>query len=211
VALLLDACPVCRQTLDASVLAQSPALCPGCGTDLAPFIELTGRAEHYARLGLEWLSRGRVDVAREVARRLKSLHSDPGTGYSELLARLAVIDGDIESAERALIHIEGAAREDIAASLDTARLNVRRARELYNYALSAAREGNHSGAAESLARAVELAPREAALWQLKAKVDLKAGLWTRLYDDLGALDACGVRPAQLTGVERLLPALPEAV
>lgn len=208
---VFDACPVCRQTLDDSVLAKSPPLCPGCGTDLTQFIELARRGSHYARLGLEWLARGRTAVAREVVHRLRTLQSDPGPEYDELAARLAVLDGNAELAQHHLAGLSPDLRGALEAQLESTQRGARRARELYNYALSAARSGSLSQAAEHLVLAARLSPAEPAIWQLKAKVDLKAGLWSRLYDDLRTLDQLGARPRELAGAERLLPPLPEAV
>jgi uncharacterized protein HemY len=203
----LEACPVCRQALDEQALAQRPPLCPGCGTDLAPYVELAGRTRHYIALALELLARGDTRTARQVVDGVRRLDAEPGPQFAELTARLALAEGDPQSAQALLPSLPADVRIDIERELGTARLHAERARELYNYALSLARQGAVGPAADKLSLAVQLAPREARIWALKAKVDIRAGRWDSAYRDLSWLDELGARPAQLAGAERLLPPL----
>src|SRR5207237_9630868 len=91
---------------------------------------------------------------------------------------------------------EAGSTAELARQVAEAQAARRQACELYNSALSAAREGRYRAAAEQLARAAQHDPAEPRLWQLKLKADLKARLLARCYADLAALDRLNARPPE---------------
>lgn len=201
-----DACPVCRGTLEDSLLAQASPRCPHCDTDLKPYLELAARSGELLAQAAEMLARGDADLAAEVVARLPLLVADPGPLYWELAARLAISRRDWESAAALAAKVPGPLAGEIASQLERARQGQRSARELFNYALSCARRGEYLVASDSLEQALHYAPDDPALWRLKLKVDLKAGRQAQALADLAGLDRLGARPAEFAGVEKLLAA-----
>jgi hypothetical protein len=198
----LGACPLCRSTLDEP--AQAVTACPSCGADLRPYIALQERTEHYLRLAQELTGRGEAAVALGILEQLPHLGETDPRRVSELRFRIALAQGELEQAGEILDGMDGAPLE-LQAELQT-RLHLRHtAQELYNYALGAARQERFEAAADALERAVRHDPGEAALWQLKLKVDLKCERFERCYRDLEALDRMNARPAQYQRLEALLP------
>jgi hypothetical protein len=201
--LLLDACPLCRTTLHGG-----EEQCPSCGSDLLPYLAAAQRAQDLIGLVRDLLSRGETERAAALLPRLNQLSGLDPALLTELQAQLALARGDSAEALRLadqLAKARGAlaARiRDGAAEQQQARL---RAYELYNNALGAARRGAALAAAEQLARAVQLEPREPRLWLLKLKADLKARLFSRCYADLAALDRLAARPPEFARLEALLP------
>ena len=197
----LGACPLCRTAID----AESAAVCPGCGADLSPYRTLLDRAGHYLDLAGELIVRGETGQARLVLEQVQQIADlDPGT-IAVLQARLELAEGNLEAASETLAQLKGRAADELEQELKV-RLELRRtARELYNYALNAARQGQFEVAAEALARSVRHDPQDAELWKLKLKADLKCGRFERCYRDLAALDAMKARPSEYACLEELLP------
>ncbi len=202
-----DACPVCRGTLDDSLLASPSPRCPHCDTDLTPYVSLAGRAAELLTLAAEMLSRGDDDLAEEVVARLPQLIPEPGPQYWELAARLAVSKRQWDSARALSAKLPPELAAEISRLTGLVERNRRSAKELFNYALTCARRGEYRVASDSLAAAVDYDPDNADIWRLKLKVDLKAQRYQQCYSDLAGLDRLGARPAEFAGIEKLLPAV----
>jgi hypothetical protein len=198
----LNACPLCRAVLEDD---GQGGTCPSCGGDLRPFVELAGRAKEHFALASQLVSAGRLTEAREILDILPQLAELPQGALAALRARLLLQEDRLEEAGEQVALCEepeaGVLRDELGW-----RINARRtAQEMYNSALSAARRGEMAVSAEELARAVLHVPSEAALWQLKLKVDLKCSYFNRCYEDLSALDRLGSRPSEFAQLEQLLP------
>lgn len=198
----LSACPLCREVLPDD---PAPASCPGCGAALAPYRELLARAQMYIQLCRELLSRGDSAQALNIIGQLQAIADVDERQVAELQCRAALLEGKLESAGLWLDRCAPAVRESLRQDLRARQHQQNTARELYNYALTAARRGEHRLAAEELQRATALDPQEPALWRLKLKADLKCGYFQRCYADLQHLDDAGARPAEYRLLERYLP------
>lgn len=180
-------------------------VCPSCGADLTAFVDLEARAAQYVRTCREMLSRGEAEAARVVLQQLPAIAEPDPSDMAELGCRLALLDGDFENAAVLLAQCAPQAAGQLSSELELRSRLHQAAREQFNYALSAARRAEFSLAAEQLSHAVEYAPREAGIWRLKLKTDLKCGYFNRCYDDLRALDSLNARPEQFAGIEQQLP------
>jgi hypothetical protein len=196
----LDACPLCRSTL-----APGAQSCSSCGADLTAYYDLARLTSQYLSLAREMLSRGEVDGAREIISRLPSLSGVDSSEMAELTALLALVEGRYAEAAQLAGQCEPARAEQLLSEAEVGLERQRRARESYNYGLTAARDGAYSAAADYLRRAAEEDPHEAAIWQLKLKVDLKARRYFECYRDLAALDRLNARPHEFLHLEALLP------
>lgn len=203
VAVVLDACPVCRATLDGA-----PVACPACSSDLRVYRELAGRASELIALAREQLARGDSSLAREVALRLPQLVNDPGPAYYALAAHVALRDGRADEARLLAARADPTERQVLEQLSGDRQTDVEGAREQYNYALTAARAGRFDTAARHLDAALRMTPDAAEMWQLRLKVDLKRTAWPQVYADLAELDRLEARPSEFVGLERLLPVLP---
>jgi tetratricopeptide (TPR) repeat protein len=201
----LDACPVCRATLEGA-----PASCPSCGSDLHVYRDIADRSAQLIGAAREWLARGRSDLAHEVVRRLPQLAADLGPEYYNLAARVAIAEGREDEARMHLAQLPVADRALLAPSVELISELTGIAREEYNFALTAARAGRYEIAARHIARASELEPGDALIWQLKLKLDVKLGQWQAVYRDLHEVDRLGVRPEWAADLERILPPLAPA-
>ncbi|MCC7479226.1 hypothetical protein IT575_12310 [bacterium] len=202
-----DACPVCRGTLEDSMLLGAAPRCPHCDTDLSPYLNLLSRAGELLELAARMLERGDDDLAEEVVARLPQLLPDPGPQYWELAARLAISRRQWDSARALAGRLSPELRGEIERLTALVERNRRSARELFNYALTCARRGEYRVASDSLAAAADYDPDNADIWRLKLKVDLKAGRWQQCYSDLAGLDRLAARPQEFAGIEKLLPAV----
>src|SRR5688572_13324720 len=124
----LEACPVCRATLDGE-----PASCPSCGSDLSVYRDIANRSLELISAAREWLARGRSDLAHEVIRRLPQLVSDLGPEYHSLAARVAIAEGRESEAQQHLRHLPSDEREALGTSLHTISALTNTAREEYNF------------------------------------------------------------------------------
>lgn len=203
----LSACPLCRAVLSAEDGAQQGPACPSCGADLTAFTNLEARAAQYVRTCRELLARGEIEAARIILQQLPAIAELDPREVAELSCRLALLDGDYALAAALLAQCAPQAAGQLSSELELRSGLHQTAQELYNYALSAARRGEFSLAAEHLLHAAGYAPQESAIWRLKLKADLKCGYFTRCYEDLRALDSLNARPEQFAGIERQLPAL----
>jgi len=201
----LDACPLCR-----TLLTEGAKTCPGCGADLSPYYNLEELRTRYLSFARELLSRGELEQARGIFEGITQLISTDDPAWHELATRLALADGDFAVAEELADKCAGQVAKQLHEEINVQRANRIAARELYNYGLTAARSGAFACAAEQLARAVVLEPDDAAIWQLKLKVDLKQQDFTRCYEDLHALDRLTARPVEYHRLEELLPPLVQA-
>lgn len=182
--------------------------CPHCAGDLSVYFDLKQRAVALAAVARQQLSRGETQAARSAIEHLAKLAAPAEVDMAPLRARLALLEGEAEQAAEYAAHCEPAEREELqrqAALLSDSR---RRARELYNYALTCARRGALRDAAGFLTTAVGLDPDDPALWELKLKTDLKLQRFNDCYRDLAALDRLAARPPAFYQLEQLLPALP---
>ena len=201
----LDACPVCRATLTGE-----PATCPSCNSDLSVYRDIAARASELIGSAREWLARGRSDLAHEVVRRLPQLAADLGPDYYNLAARVAIAEGREDEARAHLQNLPEAERAALAPSVSLISELTGIAREEYNFALTAAKGGRYEIAARHIARASELEPGDALIWQLKLKVDVKLGQWQAVYRDLAHVDRLSSRPEWAAGLEEILPPLAPA-
>jgi len=201
----LQSCPICRSALSESWSLAGSSLCPQCNSDLQPYIDLQSRSSALLVLAQELLARGDTSLAREVAEKLSLLSSDPGPGLAELRIRLAIAEHDFAQARSLLAQADTALQKHFEPLLSLSAAAEREARELYNTALASARRGAFRQAGQLLSAAARNDPGNAALWQLKLKVDLKQGDWQACYSDLAALDRLSARPARFAGLESLLP------
>jgi hypothetical protein len=201
----LGACPLCREVLAPDTGGAVAQLCPACGADLKPYIELYDRAAQYISLCRELLSRGELLQASTIIEQLTTITEIDPAVIAELNARRELTAGQPEAAaiwlQRCSLNTQAMLRHE----LQRQRHLQQTALELYNYALTAARRGEYRLAAEQAQRATVLAPGSPEIWQLKLKADVKCGYIARCYDDLRALDQLGARPPHLGGLERLLP------
>ena len=202
-ALLLDACPLCRTTLRGGEQE-----CPSCGADLRPYLDAAQRSNQLVGLARQWISAGSADQAAALVPRLSQLTGIAPATVLELQAQVALAAGDTAQvlALAGRLGSEHATAQRLVSQAQAQAQAKLQARELYNNALVAARAGSAPQAAEQLARAVQLDPGEARLWQLKLKADLKARWFGRCYSDLAALDRLGARPPEFARLEALLPA-----
>jgi tetratricopeptide (TPR) repeat protein len=196
----LDACPLCRTTLRGG-----EERCPGCGADLLPYLENAGRAQQLLALAREQLSRGDTASAVALLPQISRIAAVDAGELTELEARIALAQQDFATVRTLAEKLGGSPGQSLLAELEARRGQQRQARELYNQALTEARQGSYAAAAQRLQHAVGLAPAEPALWQLKLKCDLKARLLYRSYDDLQALDRLRARPLAFARLEALLP------
>jgi hypothetical protein len=197
---VLDSCPLCR-----SFVAAAARRCSSCGADLTPYLEISSRGEAYTRMALELLLRGEAAAARGIIEQLGLWATLPAPRRSELLARLALAEGDWAAAAQQLAGCTPETAQQLEAQLQLQAGAAHASRELYNLALATARRGAITSAARLLARAVAADPGHGAAWQLKLKADLLAGDIAGCYDDLASLDRLSLRPAQFHDLERLLP------
>ena len=203
----LSACPLCRAVLAAQDSTAEELVCPSCGADLTAFVNLEQRAEHYVRTCHDLLSRGQVESARMILQQLPAIAEIDGQELSELSARLALLEGDFAAATAFIQHCTPSVAGHLRTELGLRLSLYQSAQERYNYALSAAQRGEFRLAAEQLQQAAQDAPREAAIWRLKLKADLKCGFYSRCYDDLRVLDSLNARPQEFAAIERQLPAV----
>ena len=196
----LDACPLCR-----TVLSEDPAQCPGCGADLSPYRDLSVLAASYLQLAGELLSRGELPAARQIIERLPQLGEVDSGELNALTAHLLLLEGNTQGAEALLAKCSPAAAAEVRTELEERTRDRRRAQELYNHALTAAREGAYMPATQHLARAVCYETNDPNIWALKLKVELKAALFDRCYRTLAELDRLGARPPEFHRLEELLP------
>lgn len=202
----LDACPLCRTVLPlAAEPGESVTTCPGCGADLTPYADLEALAVAYRKLAQEMLSRGQTDGARRIVNQLPRLTELEDGELTTLTARLALADGDYQRALALAQNCDPGVASELHAAVNHRRQDQLTARELYNYALSSARQGAMSQAARQLSRAVTRDPTDPNIWLLKLKLDLKCGFFQRCYADLAALDRLAARPPEYATLEELLP------
>ena len=186
------------------------AACPNCSGDLTVFTDLKQRALALAALAREMLSLGDAPGARNAIEYLAKLSAPSEVELAPLRARLALLEGELDQAEAFCLHCAPAERELLQAQADLLRDSRRRARELYNYALTCARRHALRDAAGYLEAAVRLDPGDPALWELKLKLDLKLRRFNDCYGDLARLDQLAARPPAFHLLEQLLPPLPAA-
>jgi hypothetical protein len=196
----LDACPLCR-----TVLSVASSQCPGCGADLSPYRDLSVLAASYLSLASELLSRGELPAARQIIERLPQLVEVNSGELIALTARLLLLEGNTQGVETLLAKCSPAVAAEVRTELEERNRDRRRAQELYNHALTAAREGAYMPAAQHLARAVCYETSDPSIWALKLKVELKAALYDRCYRSLAELDRLGARPPEFHRLEELLP------
>lgn len=197
----LDSCPLCR-----TVLPGGSAQCPGCGADLRPYLDVAALADRYLKLARELLSRGDTERVRQIVACLPLITSEAQGELAEIAARLAILEGNFAAAEQALAGCEPLTATAIRHELAARRQETFRARELYNHALAAARDGSFILAARQLEAAVQLDADDPKLWALKLKVDLKCRDYRKCYRDLNRLDKLAARPPEFFDLEELLPA-----
>jgi len=196
----LDACPLCR-----TVLSKDSVQCPGCGADLSPYRDLAMLSANYLNLASELLSRGELPAARQIVERLPQLGEIDSAELNALTARLLMLEGNTPGAEALLADLSPVVAAEVRAELEARHRDRRRAQELYNHALTAAREGAYMPAAQHLARAVCYETNDPGIWTLKLKVELKAALYDRCYRTLTELDRLGARPPEFHRLEEMLP------
>jgi len=197
---VLDACPLCR-----TAVKPGDTRCPDCGADLAPYADLKQLARHYLELAREYINRGESAPARLIIERIPQVTSDAGAELAELRVLVAIHEGDLDNAQQGLKDVPAEVREVLEHTINQAREARFMAHELYNLALSAARNGAMHTAAQHLELAVGYDPADPAIWALKLKVDLKCGYYRRCYDTLAKLDRLAARPPEFHGLESLLP------
>lgn len=200
----LDACPLCR-----TVLSEGATECPGCGADLAPYRDISALAASYLELVRELLSRGETATARQIIEQLPQLTDAAGTELIGLTARLLLQEGNLQAVDELLPRCEPVMAEEIRLELAARRRARRRAQELYNHALTAARSGAFAQAALGLEQAVRYEADDPIIWTLKLKVELKAGMYERCYRTVAELDRLGARPPEFHRLEELLPPVTE--
>lgn len=208
----LSVCPLCRTDLERlgglDLARGGRAVCPSCSGDLGEFTDLKRRAIALASLARDLLSRGDGPTARKAIENLARLASPAEIELAPLWARLALLEGEPDQAEQLADGCtdpsERGMLKDLAAQLRDSR---RRARELYNYALSSARRGAARDAAGFLDAAVRLDPDDPAIWSLKLKADLRQRRFNECYRDLAELDRLAARPPAFFQLEQLLPPL----
>jgi tetratricopeptide (TPR) repeat protein len=208
----LSVCPLCRADLERlgglELSAGARATCPSCSGDLSEFTDLKRRALALAALARELLSRGDAPTARKAIENLARLASPAEVDLVPLWARLALLEGEPERAGQLAADIaDSGERAMIAGLAGQLQDSRRRARELYNYALSSARRGAARDAAGFLDAAVRLDPDDPAIWALKLKADLKQHRFNECYRDLAQLDRLAARPPAFFQLEQLLPPL----
>lgn len=196
----LDTCPLCR-----SVLPDNAAVCPSCHAEMAPYLQLAGRAEQYLVLAFELVARGRTAEAAAIAERVPQVAKVEPELLADLNVRLALNSDNLPLAAALLEKCTPSSVPALQAELQLRRQAQLRAHELYNRALAAARADALPLAAELLAEAVAHDAQDAALWQLKLKADLKCRYFVRCYADLRELDRLNARQPQYIRLERLLP------
>jgi uncharacterized protein HemY len=201
----LDACPLCRATLEPSA---APERCPSCAADLSLYTVLRSRAQELLSMAAEALARGDLTLAREVSDSLEMLVPPGGSGLALLRARLALARSDWDGALAQLPLLDNGGRRSIEAQLGLAQRLALEARELYNSALVACREGEFTSALRLLGRACGLDAANPAVWTLRAKAALKAGDWAAARESLAALSRLGSRPADLPReIDSLVPGI----
>ncbi len=197
---VLDACPLCRAALKPGNLR-----CPDCGNDLTAYSDLRELARRYLELAHEHVSRGEAAPARLLVERIPQVTPDARADLAVLRARIAILEGDFDRARAELPNCPASSATAISQEVQAAEQDRFQARELYNQALSAARDGAYHPAAQRLELAAGYDPDDPAIWALKLKVDLKCACYGRCYDDLAHLDRLAARPAEFHGLESLLP------
>jgi len=179
--------------------------CPDCGADMSPYRDINVLAGKYLELGKELLSRGEVDAAQKIIEQLPQLGGAANDELLELRARVALANGNFIVIKEALPTLPPPIAAELEAELTIRQTFADRARELYNYALSAARSHEYQRAARLLTEAASAAPENPNIWVLKLKIDLKAHNWFACYHDLSVLDSLSSRPAEFHRLEELLP------
>lgn len=200
----LDACPLCR-----TVLEPEAVQCPGCGADLTPYLDISTLVASYVSFARELLSRGETAEARLIIERLPQLTAGSESELSELTARLLLQEGNIQAVEKLMPQCDAAVSAEIRDELQERQRARRRARELYNHALTAARAGSFAQASFYLNRAVNYDTSDPNIWALMLKAALKAGLHEHCYAALTELDRLGARPPEFHRLEELLPPVVE--
>lgn len=205
----LSACPICRSNLERFPDADRIALtsCPDCSTDLTQFLELKANGELYRNLAIEHLARHDYSTANTIVESLSRLVSEDELPLSDIRFRLALANGDLDGARDQLQGVAEPERKVLEQQLATARESHRLAIEQYNYSLTCARDESFQLAQSHIRQAAELAPREARIWVLKLKIDLKVGSYAACYEDLAQLDLLDSRPLEYNRLESLLPPL----
>lgn len=197
---VLDACPLCRTTLD-----EGSVSCPGCGADLKPYYDVSAMSQRYMRMAREQISQGELEKAEAIISRLAQLSAVDDHELASLQIRLALACQDIGDARNLLARVGSHEREVLESQVRELEQREAVARELYNQALTAARRGEYVRAARQMELCVQQFSADPAIWELKLKLDLKCSYYMRVYADLKALDRLNARPAAWMQLESLLP------